>query len=188
MEYKANDYEDSKEHESLRQKLVGRDILILAPGASLSTEENKISSYIAEKDPCIISVNFVPESFRCDYAFFSNGKRFVQLPHSDCDLILTSNIDSQIKAYRVNYNRLSCAFEQGYNSMIMALKLLTEIGVNECAIAGADGYLEGKKQYYKSSLRRISEDNINYNYDVRKAISMLNMNIHFVTTSAYEEK
>ena len=188
LQYKNNDYDDSDEIEKLKHDLKDKEILILAPGGSLMVEESKIKKYVSEKNPCVISVNFIPETYKCDYAFFSNGKRFVQLPDIECNLILTSNIDSNAESYRVNYNRLSGAFEQGYNSMIMAMKLLTEIGINECAVAGADGYSEGKKQYYKSSLRRMSVDRRNYNYEVKEAIRMLNMKINFITASAYEEK
>ncbi len=187
-QYKNNNYDDLETLEDLKRKLEGKDILILAPGASLLTQEEKIKEYIDNNRLCIISVNFVPESIECNYAFFSNGKRFAQAPDNKCDLILTSNIDSEVEAYRVNYNRLSGAFKQGYNSMIMAMKLLTELGINKCAVAGADGYSEGKRQYYKSSFRRMSEDGRNYNYEVKEAIHMLNMNVFFVTDSAYEDK
>lgn len=187
-QYKDNELDDLRVIEILKHQLAGKEILILAPGASISTEENKIRKFIEEIEPCIISVNFVPESFESDYVFFSNGKRFAQAPGYNCNLILTSNIVSECDAYRVNYNRLSGAFKQGYNSMIMAMKLLKELGISKCYVAGADGYSEGKKQYYKSSLRRISEDRQDYNYDVKEAIHMLDMNICFVTDSAYADK
>ena len=119
----------------LKLLIANRKILLLAPGASLTNENEKIKKYITDTNPIIISVNFVSEAFNVDFAFFSNGKRFVQLPDYDCKLILTSNIDSDAEAYRVNYNRLSGAFSQGYNSMVMAMKLLVTLGVDTVAVA-----------------------------------------------------
>ena len=85
-----------------------------------------------------------------------------------------------------NYNRLSGAFSQGYNSLVMAMKLLKEIGIEKCAVAGADGYVDGKKHYYKSSLKRITEEKINYNFEVKQAVRMLKIDVEYITESAYE--
>lgn len=184
--YKDNEINDKEAIENIQKRFEGKSILLLAPGASLVSEEKRIRRYIEEKKPLVIGINFVPEAYDCEYIFFSNGKRFAQASNIKCNLIITSNIKTEACVERVNYNRLSGAFTQGYNSLIMAMKLLKEIGIERCAVAGADGYVDGRKQYYKSSLRRINDEKINYNYEVKEAIRMLKIEVVFVTESAYE--
>lgn len=110
-----------------------------------------------------IAVNFVPEDFEADYIFFSNSKRFSQAADTAANLIITSNIETDKKAIKLNYNALSSSFDQGCNSMVMLIKLLKDIGISEIAVAGADGYVEGERNYYKTSLRSTAERSRNYN-------------------------
>lgn len=186
IQYKDNEIDDSESLKILESRFKNRNILLLAPGSNLVIERKKIENFIHSFNPVVISVNFIPEALKTDYAFFSNGKRFAQASNYNCNLIVTSNIKVDNLKYMVSYNRLSGAFTQGYNSLIMAMKLLKVLGINECAVAGADGYVDGKKQYYKSSLKRVSEQKKNYNFEIKQAISMLNIGVNYVTSSAYE--
>lgn len=186
LQYKNNEIDDEKIIDLLKAKFYGRKILLMAPGASLRSERKRIETFIKTYHPLVISVNFIPEIFECDFTFFSNGKRFVQVSGRWKNLILTSNIESDETLFKVNYNRLSGAFSQGYNSLVMAMKLLKEIGIEKCAVAGADGYVDGKKHYYKSSLKRITEEKINYNFEVKQAVRMLKIDVEYITESAYE--
>ena len=52
----------------------------------------------------------------------------------------------------------------------MALKLLRRLGIESVYVAGADGYTDGKKNYYKSSLKSSRGCDKNYNLSVNSAI------------------
>jgi 4-hydroxy 2-oxovalerate aldolase len=103
-----------------------------------------------------------------------------------CPVIITSNIESDKDVYRLNYNRLASTFEQGYNSYIMALKFLSDLGINAVTVAGADGYNEGEWNYYKSSIKSNSKHDNKYNSSVERAVRRLEMNVRYLTRSAYE--
>ena len=47
----------------LNKQWENREILILAPGASISGEKEIIHQFIAEENPLVISANFLPESY-----------------------------------------------------------------------------------------------------------------------------
>ena len=59
-------------------------------------------------------------------------------------------------------------------------------GISEIAVAGADGYVEGERNYYKTSLRSTAERSRNYNVAVHNAIHRIGMKINFITRSLYE--
>lgn len=186
-EYKNNTIDDEEAFSCLKNIFINRKILLLAPGNSIIEKEVIIQDFIEREKPLVISINFIPEQIECDYAFFSNGRRFSQISDAKCELIVTSNIEADKDVYRINYNRLSCAFEQGFNSYIMLLKLLADIGVTNVTVAGADGYQDGKKAYYKSSLRSSKTHDSNYNSSVGRAVDRLGIKVTYLTPSAYDK-
>ena len=185
-EYKNQVIDDKEDFQYLQHVLRGKKILVLAPGSSVRSEKNYISDYIAKEQVVTIAVNFVPEDFEADYIFFSNSKRFSQAADTAANLIITSNIETEKKAIKLNYNALSSSFDQGCNSMVMLIKLLKDIGISEIAVAGADGYVEGERNYYKTSLRSTAERSGNYNVAVHNAIHRIGMKVNFITRSLYE--
>lgn len=186
FEYKNNIIDDNKDFEKLKFELKGKKILILAPGNSLKKKRGDIQSFIKIHEPIVISVNFIPEDYMVQYAFFSNSRRFMQATDDVCKLIITSNIETNRKAYRLNYNSLSSAFDQGYNSFVMLLKLLNDFGIGLVWVAGADGYIDGNENYYNSSLKNTNVCDGNYNVAVRRAIQKIGILIEYITDSVYE--
>lgn len=185
-EYKNNYIDDSESRSYLRDKLLNKEIFILAPGASINDKAHEIGEYICEHKPVVISINFIPEGYPLDYAFFSNAKRLGQAADSSVRMILTSNIETEKEAIRLNYNTLSSAFDQGYNSFIMLLKLLVELGIQNVTVAGTDGYKNDGKNYYKTSLKSRTQCDGNYNVAVSRAIKQIGINVNYFTESAYE--
>ena len=163
-----------------------RQVLLIAPGATVASHQNEIITYINDKKPLIIGVNFVPEDFACDYVFFSNSKRFSKLDNIGCKVIATSNLPKEKSDFQINYNSLSGAFEQGCNSLLMLLTLLKQMEVAKVSIAGADGYSIGGTNYFRSDLRTYSEHGHNFNVAVAKAIRNMGLNVSFITPSAYD--
>lgn len=185
IDYKNNTVDDTKSWHKLQEELYGKVILVMAPGISIINQTDVISDYINKNKPVIISVNFVPEDYASDYAFFSNNKRFSQLTNKSCKVIITSNVDYSGAEFVINYNRLSSAFEQGYNSLVMLLKLLKNIGIGKVAVAGADGYNGDKISYYKSSINTVQSNWRAYNDSVASALKKIAIDIEFLTESLY---
>ncbi len=185
IDYKNNTVDDTKSWHKLQEELYGKVILVVAPGISIINQTDVISDYINKNKPVIISVNFVPEDYASDYAFFSNNKRFSQLTNKSCKVIITSNVDYSGAEFVINYNRLSSAFEQGYNSLVMLLKLLKNIGIEKVAVAGADGYNGDKISYYKSSINTVQSNWRAYNDSVASALKKIAIDIEFLTESLY---
>lgn len=187
-EYKNNCIHDMEDRARLQKILAGRSILLLAPGATISTYKKMIQDYIKEQNPVTISVNFVPEEYEPDFAFFSNNKRFEKIETVNCSIITTSNLKEESADYHIDYNSLSGAFDQGCNSLIMLLKLLREINTEKIIVAGADGYRTDRDNYYNSNIRSYSEHGNKFNLAVAEAIHNLGIAVEFLTPSEYNIK
>lgn len=187
-EYKNRIIDDKTDRKELKEELKGKSILVIAPGSSVSECGEKIDEFIKRNNPVIISLNFIPEEFVPEYAFFSNSKRLDVRHKKKTKLIVTSNITECERDFRINYNSLSGAFEQGYNSFIMMLKLLSDIGVKKVFAAGTDGYSRGGYNYYRSTLHSSREHSNSYNAEVIAAIERIGIDVEFITPSEYDKK
>lgn len=185
-DYKNNQIDDTKNRAVLKSLLLGKDVLLIAPGASIISHKDEIQKFINSKKPVVISVNFVPELYSVDFAFFSNNKRFSNLENSNCNTIVTSNLVESTADYKIDYNSLSGAFDQGCNSLIMILKLLKEMDLKSIYAAGADGYTENGKNYYSNRIRSSTEHGNSFNLAVANAIRNMGVKVQFLTPSAYD--
>ena len=190
-EYKNHKVDDSDAIEKLKAEIGGRNVLVVAPGGSIVEYREPVLSWIREHRPVVISANFVPDSLPADYAFFSNNKRFDRIEEFGCKTIITSNLLSNSRQksadFVVDYNHLSGAFAQGCNSLVMLLKLLKILDVDKVTLAGADGFTEGRKNYYSSDYKSHLEYGSKYNNAVADAIRNIGIGIRFITPSAYEK-
>lgn len=184
-EYQSNIIDDSAARDRLLMLLQEKEVLILAPGKNLKDEQGRIEDYIREKNPIVISLNFIDESNKAVFAFFSNNKRIEKVKKGETKIIATSNLDKSIADYHIDYNSLAGAFTQGCNSMIMLLNLLEQLGVEKVAVAGADGYKSNKENYYDSRLTNATVHDREFNQEVGAALKELRINIEFITTSEY---
>lgn len=186
-EYKSHKIDDSEDRKKLYEELRERKILVIAPGNSINMYKKLINDFIASENPIVIGVNFIPELFHIDYAFFSNNKRFSRSNRCHCRTIVTSNLADGNADYRIDYNSVSGAFDQGCNSLIMLLKLLKSMNVSSITAVGADGYSKNGNNYYNSSIRSYSEHDNKFNLAVADAIRNLGVEINFLTPSAYQK-
>ena len=150
-EYVADKVDDHKSIIGLKEKVKGREVLMLVPGNSLNTCREEIDSYIIDKRPFVISVNFVADEPSA-LAFFGNPKRYKRLEHErkGRETIISSNIRSDnITDIQVNYHSL---INRGYtyfeNSAIMLLNLLIKLEPSKISIAGFDGFDTAKEMNY----------------------------------------
>ncbi len=185
-DYKDNRIDDVCAKEALKRELKDKVILLLAPGSTISTHRERILEMINNNNPVIISINFIPDDYKVDYAFFSNNRRIEKYSEFSCKTIVTSNISCASADYTFDYNGLSSAFEKGYNSLIMLLKLLKEIGINRVFVAGADGYQDNGKNYYSGAIIAERESGTKYNIEIKRALHNTGVTASFVTPSAYE--
>ena len=184
-DYKNNQIDDSDDRAELYRELSGKKVLLIAPGSTIVSHEKAIHEFIEAEKPVVISVNFIPELYCVDFAFFSNNKRFTKLDNIPCRTIVTSNLIEGKADFKINYNSLSGAFCQGCNSFIMILKLLKEMNLQGIYAVGADGYTENGKNYYNSSIRSYTKHGSRFNLAVSDAIRNLDVKVDFLTPSAY---
>ena len=184
-EYKNVSVDDSETRKLLVEQMAGRPILILAPGMTLKTHRHEIEEYIFKNKPTVITVNFVPDDYKCDYAFFSNNKRFSTFEEYECQTIITSNLFEANGDFVIDYNSIFGTFEQGSNSLIMLLKLLNDLKFSTVAIAGADGYSVEQKNYYSSNLSSTEQRNNDYNIAVSNVLNNIGINVEFITPTKY---
>lgn len=184
--YKCNKIDDSKDRLSLKQQLMGKNILVIVPGASIINYKEKIDNYILENNPIIFSVNFIPDNYKINYSFISNRKRFNLLNSFSEKIIVTSNLLECDADYKIDYNSLCGAFNQGCNSLIMLLNLLCDLQVNKVVLAGADGYNINGHNYYNTSIRSYTVHGNEFNIAVADALHNLKMPLYFLTPSEYD--
>lgn len=185
-EYKNNRIDDTQDRARLSKLLRGRDILLIAPGSSIVEYKNHVQNFINERKPIIIAINFIPGDYKVDFAFFSNNKRFYKINRIPCKVIVTSNLRDAVADFTIDYNSVSGAFDQGCNSLIMLLKLLKDMDTLSITVAGADGYVKDKNNYYNSSIRSYTEHGNKFNLAVVDAIRNLDIVVDFLTPSAYD--
>lgn len=184
--YRNNQIDDSNSRAELYSLLSGRKVLLIAPGSSIVTHETEISEFVEQEKPVVISINFVPELYNVDFAFFSNNRRFSNLENISCKTIITSNLVDSSADFKIDYNSLSGAFDQGCNSFIMILKLLKKMNIKAIYAAGTDGYTENGKNYYKTNIRTYTEHGNKFNLAVANAVRNLDIKVAFLTPSAYD--
>lgn len=186
--------DDKKIIKEWQNKLADRDVLILAPGASVENEKDKVISFITEKMPIVIAANFAPENFKYDFIFCSNAMRYEALGKKKNQdiLYLTSNLadvcgkeGNMINFTELSFDRLgNCD-----NCVIMLIKLLIGMGKKRVYIAGFDGYRDNHINYVSGYLisqhTKGQKENIKiceYVMNLKEKISLI-----FITESIYDK-
>ena len=143
-----------EEHKiELYHTLAGKKILLIGPGKSSVEEISKIQEFSRQENVVPISVNFVYEYVEPQFIFFSNIRRFKDLPeHYRKKCIVTSNIPAEGIYYQTKYKDLLNSEEAVKdNAGLMAIKFLSEQSVDSIYLAGFDGYSHDVGENYGSS-------------------------------------
>jgi len=199
LEYQNNIIEDSGAYAGLSAELGKRNILIIAPGKSIELHVEKIRSYIKEKNPVIITINFINDDFDPDYVFMGNAKRYSQFFNKiyrkdlNVKVICTSNIAESNKKIDYKFNFNSLVNEDALirdNPMLMLLKILTKMKIKKASLAGFDGYSADDTQNYPNEYIQFlyCDDNVILrNEAVKKELAVIGKDIHleFLTPSLY---
>ena len=161
VHYQMHEIQDEETIETLGKMLSAKELLVLGPGSTIKKQSELIADYIAEKDPLVISINYIPERFEPDHIFLSNAKRYVQiatkLSKQKYSVIATSNVtgtnDSAFD-YVLNFsNLMDSEAEIIDNSLIMFLKALIRMGVKKVTLAGFDGYSKRAHNYFDMEMQ-----------------------------------
>ncbi len=158
----------------LKSQIEHKKVLVLAPGKSVKEYYDRISKYIKEEHPFIISVNFIPKNLAIDYAFYANTIYWEKISGSvereKC--IVVSNIHTNTEGtYIVDYSSLISEDSILYdNSTIMLLNLLKKLNVKEICLAGFDGLKENTENYIDETFPNHKKDNsyMETNREVRR--------------------
>lgn len=140
IRYQSNNH-PIMDNSQLRTHIMGREVLVLAPGKSSHTEVEKIRAAAVGK--IVISINYVPKNIPVDYVFVSNLRRWDNIDKSAIpQAILTSNIRfSTAGAYIVDYASLLNEVDAVKdNAGMMLISLLIQWKAKEIFLAGMDGY------------------------------------------------
>lgn len=187
-------------------RIVGRKVLLLAPGMTLKSEGEKIRAYIGREKPFVIGINFVPSSYDCDCYFFVNAARYQYARDTSESIlgrkmvVITSNIRDASKGEKViNFNLLAKLGWRFFdNSAIMCLRLMSKLGVRDIAFAGFDGFpVDGDEAFYANRIlqadlpielkRGINDDVLAMLKDFRSCDKGLTK-IEFITSSMYSKE
>lgn len=151
-EYIADKVDDYETISVLRERIEGKEIVVLSPGNTLNTHRKEIEEYLNNHDVLVISVNFVPDNYPNDFCFFGNQKRYNKTKSKRADqmCILSSNVKSDCEEdLIVNYHTLiNRGFRYFENSVIMLLNLLKKLNPHKISIAGFDGFQAEKTNNY----------------------------------------
>lgn len=165
LEYLESDIDDSGALQKLRFELSGRDVLILVPGGSVLSEQERITTFIDAANPVVIGVNFIHENLPSDYIYMSNSRRYNYWKATDeynsKKKIIASNLkktSDSSNEYIISVNKLiKCGWDHIDNSTLMLLRLIDMIDVKSINIAGFDGYEYGEnKRNYASPYLELS--------------------------------
>jgi 4-hydroxy 2-oxovalerate aldolase len=194
IEFQEREIDDTGTVKVLCEKIGNRTVLLIAPGHSLIDNMQKIKEH-AKKEACVvISVSFVPDFIDTDYVFLSNSKRYdttFNRQEKNIRLIHTSNIQADdTNSFAVNYSSL--LNEEDIiidNSSLMALNLMVKLKPAKVYLAGLDGYLPEKQNYYAERLNLLqNKENIfAQNKAMKNKITELckQIDMEFLTPSMY---
>lgn len=142
--FQNHNIDDSEVRAKLGEAVRNRNILLLAPGKSISSNHDVIEKFIAEKDPVVISINTIFQKLPSHYVFISNLKRLYSLDteHMDVPVILTSNLPNVVRGgMYLDYAALcDKSNDELDNSGVMLLRLMAYVEAKRVYIAGFDGF------------------------------------------------
>ena len=206
VDYLNADVDDSESLKELGVAVSGRNVLILLPGNSATSEYQRIRKYISDNNPVIISVNYIHKNVKPDYVYISNIRRYTywqDIPeYVKAKKLLTSNIKAEADnsdELIFSFNKLiKCGWEHLDNSGLMVLRLLDNFDLKSIAIAGFDGYdsLSLNRRNYASEdieLANAAENPSSVNEEIESMLKDYKENrskdfpIKFITDSRFED-
>lgn len=144
----------------LKEIILNKKVLIIAPGKSAVDEKDKILKLAQKKNVVSISVNFDYQELDTDFIFLSNLRRFRTLNESKRGkCIVTSNIPASGIYLQTKYKELTNNVEMVRdNAGMMLIKFLISLGVKQVYLAGLDGYsVDSTQNFAEEKMNFVAE-------------------------------
>lgn len=205
IENQSRYVDDEKAITKLKDELVGKNILLVAPGKSSVKDNAKIQEYININKPVVIGINAVVPGYKYDYLFFVNPARYEYARTSYPELfkatskIVLSNIKNTADDGEtiIGFNNV---IKRGWthfdNAAISAFRLMDKLGVTNVAVAGFDGFQHKYNESYADAyLPSLNPDNkwdelngeiVEMFEDFKKNATACK-NIYFITESLFNK-
>ena len=161
--------DDDAVMEHLEHVFRDRDIVLIAPGKTSSTNWKQITEYIQRENAIVIGINAINPNYTFDYLYLMNTVRYDYAKEvypkqfNAVQKILLSNIKTlpDDKEIIVNFNRvIKRGWEHFDNAVINALRLLDRLHVQNVSLAGVDGFKHKyNESYADAALPTLNPDN-----------------------------
>lgn len=200
VDYQKNSCHDSLDYLKIKNVVNQKKVLLIGPGKSVISDQEKIIAFINTEKPIVFSVNFIPALFDVDFLFLTNSKRYAQQSIAisqaakHIKIIATSNVTSAEDKFDINLDYETLIDRDAVfmdNSFIMALKVMLRSNVEEISLAGFDGYsLSKESDYFSSKMeyefsKRMGQE-INANVDKTLSEIKTRLKIQFITPTLYK--
>lgn len=178
-----------------KKEIEGRSLLIVGPGKNIELQQDKVNSFVSEKNPYILSINYVPSGIKTDCVFVTKGSRYHDMTDEikDEKVLATSNVECRNGTFDYVIQRaplLETEEDIVDNSFLMLLKFLSNIGIKEISCAGFDGYSDKDDNYINPSMEYdfVKKEAKHLNKHVKEKIDQFRekMTVTFITYSAYD--
>ena len=190
----SKEVDDSNVIRELTAFFAGKEILLIAPGKSISSAIDKIQQISEKNDVITIGLNSTAE-LKCDYLLTTRADIYEKAVLEGENVIAPSSVS---KGGRGNVKILNYADwievdERTHDSSsVIALKLLKACGVDTVLLAGFDGFSTNiNENYYDPNMRhpvsveQAERRNAYYKGFIDK-MKQDGMKIKFITPSKYE--
>ena len=164
--------------------------------AGIIYREAQVLGFIQREHPLVLAVNFADPKFQVEVCFVSShkrldiaGARLRELP--GVRRVFTSNLAARADpdCLLVDYDRyLNSDPMVADNAGLMLLKLLARCGARQAVLAGFDGFL-GRGYYSREATLALNDaDALERQRRIGEQLSLLPLELTFLTPSAYEGK
>ena len=184
--------DDTEVVRELTAEFVGKRVLLVAPGKSISDSMDTIKAIAAESNVVSIGLN---NNLGFDYVLTTRSDMYSQVVADGKKVIVPSNVSKggrgtvKILDYK---NWIEVDERTHDSSAVIALKLLQACGVKDILLAGFDGFsVNINENYYDENMRRPvnaeqAERRNTYYKDLISRVASTGIKITFVTPSKYE--
>lgn len=151
-----NNFDDSPTVSYLINCFKDKEVLIIAPGKSILLAKDKINSFLSNKN--IVSISLNNFEFKTDFVLTTRLESFEKAKKLGLNVIVPSNLsaknDNNIKT--INYSKWIMTSDKTYDSSgVIALNLITALGVKQIYLAGFDGFSSSiNDNYFDTTMRK----------------------------------
>lgn len=177
-----------------------KKVLLVGPGKNIGLQVRKVRNFVAENNPVIISINYLPEEVTADCVFITNPKRYHDMTlslkdkrNANVKTLATTNVTCRNGQFSFIINRAPLLEKDETiidNSFLMIIKFLNNIGIKDVYCAGFDGYSDRENNYNNPEMEYdfVKREAVSLNSHMKAAIAEYRrtMNIMFITYSAYD--